>query len=171
MTNMSTKLTFERSIESTLLIDLFAKAEPGQLVTHEQMNATIGKSGTANAMNYTIRKALMDEHDRVLEAVPGEGYRVALPETVASGFVTKQRRRAHNLFHRSMKALATVHRDSLPTDADKRDYDVKASLVAMLEYATSNRSEKKVAKALEGKSTNGDAALLATAQTLEALKK
>lgn len=167
---MADKPNFERSIDTTLLIDLFAKAEVGELITHEQMNRAIGKTGKANVMTDTVRAALIKEHDRVLEAVHGEGYKVAEPRTVASGYVTKQRRKAHNIFHKSMQALGTVHRDSLPSDQDKREYDIKASITAMLEYATSNRSEKKIAKAIEARPVNGDAALLATAQTLEALK-
>lgn len=162
--------TFERSIDTTLLVDLLAKAPVGELVTYEQMNNAIGKTGQDNVMNCTVRRILLREHNRVLECVRGKGYRTAHPETVASGYVTEQRRRAHAACNKSMQALGTVHRESLRSDAAKREYDIKASLMGMLQHATSGKAEKRIAKAIEAMPASADASLLANAQTLEALK-
>lgn len=163
------KTISEMTADNRLLIQLFADAELDQLITHRQMNQHIGRDSEENIMNRTIETALRRDHDRVIESVRGEGYKVLKPTDVANGYADARRARIHRAANKTMRALATVSREALPDEA-KLQYDTKCSLIGVLAHVTSKKAQKAVESAAQTKQLSGQDALLATAETLEALK-
>ncbi len=159
----------EMSADNRLLIELFVDADQETLVTHKQMNECVGRSGVANLMNTTIRNALLRDHDIVLGIVVGQGYKKLKPAEIANGYALTARKRARRAARRTIKALATVNRDALTSDEDRRRYDLETSIAGVTQQLNSPQAEKKLSTAIEAKSANGKESVLALAETLNAM--
>lgn len=161
----------EASVEMRLLVALLGKAQPGDVVTYEQMQAECGVNCRPGHAGYqklgSARNRVQSDVGFVFVTVPKVGVKRCLesekPEVMAS--VSDH---IHRAARKGMKVAATVDISKLD-NADKIKFNTRASQLGALSAFTGN----KVLKRLESAVAKAEAELPLTKaleSTLEAFK-
>ena len=127
-----TERRFSRSYDVQQLVELFAAAKPGDVVTYQQV-AQLGIDHTTpkgRGRIYSARRIVQQEKQAVFAVVEKVGYvRLRPDEIIKTGAESVAKIRRESV--RGMKRLACAEYDKL-SDADKRKHDATASHLGIL---------------------------------------
>lgn len=157
------KPIFQRSADTSLLVTLFGRATPGQLVTYDEIKEWIGRDPRKDrSAMYSAFRILHHETGAVFASVAGEGYRRLNDGEIVES-THEIRERQYRLSRKACKRLAVVDTEKLST-GQRRDYYANLSLHGAIQHVTSAKSQKAIASKV-----NGSTQQLAVAMTLKAL--
>jgi len=141
---------FKRSIETQLLIDLLARAEPGDLITYEEMKDACGVDcQRARHALLTARRHLLKHERKGFAAVKGEG----VQRLDANGMVEAAQdglRRVRKCAHRETERIVYGVPDIQELSEENRHrYNARRCMLELLRGAASGKNEKLAIEAVK----------------------
>lgn len=97
----------ENKKKSEILADRISELDYGTVITHQQIASLIEEEYPSNKYSSTIaktRKILLKKYNRVIENIPGDGYRVVNP----GGFVDQSLKHYKRGFSQMQKGFDTL---------------------------------------------------------------
>lgn len=151
---MAEAAKFQRSPETSALVDAFRRLAPGEEIAESVLSAAVGFDVTRyEGHTQRAREIILREGGGVIDRTEGGWRRLTDAEAVnvaSERYATK----ARNAGSRGTKALTSVHYEAL-ADADKVKHNVRLSTFGALRLVFSPRARR----ALEGVVTSNGAAL------------
>jgi len=138
---------FKRSFETQQLVQRLEKADVGDVIPYNELSAVAGEriEGASSSL-VTARRVMQNEYGRVFLCVPGVGVkRASADEIVKTGSQTVTH--IHRTARRGLVRLGLADPAEL-TDEAKREFNEKASHLALLEHVTGRKAAKRLAAAV-----------------------